>query len=314
MSGAGFGNNREMSSPQVGILALGTRAHYYLEFDLLPGTEPRLLVEALASLREPRVATGGLNFVVGFGPELWRHVAPDDCPQGVHRFETISGPDGFMMPAAQHDAWVWIAGASRDGVFDAAMVTVAALADVAELGDDSEGFAYHDSRDLSGFIDGTANVGIDEAAAVVAVANGESGAGSSVVLVQRWIHDLETLHALPVSDQEAVFGRTKEHGVQFEDEVMPADAHIARVEIHDGQGEELPIFRRSTPIGGVRDHGLEFVAFTRDQSIIDLMLERMVGVGDGVRDRLTRFSMPVTGAFYVAPSVEALRRFAIDEG
>lgn len=303
-----------MPSPQVGILALGTKAHYYLEFDLRPGNEPRQLVEALASLRGPRVATGGLNFVVGFGPELWRHVASADCPTSVHRFETITGPDGFTMPAAQHDAWVWIAGASRDVVFDSAMATVTALSDVAELGDDSEGFAYHDSRDLSGFIDGTANVGIDEAATVVAVANGEPGAGSSVVLVQRWIHDLERLHALPVADQEAVFGRTKDHGDEFDDDDMPRDAHIARVEIHGADGEELPIFRRSTPIGGVRDHGLEFVAFTRDQSIIDTMLDRMVGIGDGVRDHLTRFSMPVTGAFYVAPSVEALRRFAIDEG
>lgn len=303
-----------MPSPQVGILALGTKAHYYLEFDLRSGCEPRQLVEALASLREPRAATGGLNLVVGFGPDLWRHVAPADCPPSVHPFETITGPDGFTMPAAQHDAWVWIAGASRDVVFDAAMATVAALVDVAELGDDSEGFAYHDSRDLSGFIDGMANVGIDEAAAVVAVADGDPGAGASVVLVQRWIHDLESLHALPVAAQEAVFGRSKELGVEFDDDAMPVDAHIARVEIHGDDGEELPIFRRSTPVGGVRDHGLEFVAFTREQSIIDTMLERMVGVGDGVRDKLTRFSIPVTGAFYVAPSVESLRRFAADEG
>jgi putative iron-dependent peroxidase len=36
----------------------------------------------------------------------------------------------------------------------------------------------------------------------------------------------------------------------------------------------------------------------------------MAGVGDGVRDALTRYPQPVTGAYYTVPSVEALARFA----
>ena len=40
------------------------------------------------------------------------------------------------------------------------------------------------------------------------------------------------------------------------------------------------------------------------------MLERMVGAGDGVRDALTRYSQPLTGAYYFVPALSALARFA----
>ncbi len=44
------------------------------------------------------------------------------------------------------------------------------------------------------------------------------------------------------------------------------------------------------------------------------MLQRMAGVGDGIRDALTRHTRPLTGAYYVAPSLPALHRFVPDEG
>jgi putative iron-dependent peroxidase len=40
------------------------------------------------------------------------------------------------------------------------------------------------------------------------------------------------------------------------------------------------------------------------------MLRRMAGLGDGIRDALTRYTRPVTGAYYTVPSVDALSRFA----
>ena len=39
------------------------------------------------------------------------------------------------------------------------------------------------------------------------------------------------------------------------------------------------------------------------------MLARMFGL-DGVRDRLTDFSTPASGAYYFAPSINALRALA----
>jgi putative iron-dependent peroxidase len=88
---------------------------------------------------------------------------------------------------------------------------------------------------------------------------------------------------------------------------MPANAHIARVQVTEGE-EELEIYRRSVPYGTVDKHGLYFVAFSAERTRYDRMLERMFGLGqDGVHDRLTDFSRPVSGAFYFAPSLTTLR-------
>jgi porphyrinogen peroxidase len=38
------------------------------------------------------------------------------------------------------------------------------------------------------------------------------------------------------------------------------------------------------------------------------MLESMAGLKDGVRDALTRYTQPVTGAYYFVPSTQSLRR------
>jgi putative iron-dependent peroxidase len=53
-----------------------------------------------------------------------------------------------------------------------------------------------------------------------------------------------------------------------------------------------------------------FVGFCREQRPLTEMLESMAGLHDGPRDALTRFTRPLTGAYYFAPSTESLRRFS----
>src|ERR671923_2640882 len=101
-----------MNAPQSGIFALGTASHAYLEFDALDQGKASGLVRAVAGLREPRTTMGGVNLVAGFRPELWRAVAPDDAPaiEGFNR--ELTGPDGYTMPATQHDAVLWLSGSA----------------------------------------------------------------------------------------------------------------------------------------------------------------------------------------------------------
>ena len=102
-----------ISNPQSGIFALGTASHTYLEFDLRAGAVGGELVRAVASLRAPRTTMGGVNLVVGFRPELWRAVAPELSAAEVTGFDDdIRGVDGFVMPATQHDAVVWLSGSA----------------------------------------------------------------------------------------------------------------------------------------------------------------------------------------------------------
>ena len=58
--------------------------------------------------------------------------------------------------------------------------------------------------------------------------------------------------------------------------------------------------------GTVTDHGTMFVGFASEQRPLQAMLESMAGIGDGTRDAITRFTHPVTGAYYFVPSIESL--------
>jgi len=135
------------------------------------------------------------------------------------------------------------------------------------------------------------------------------GAGSSIALIQQWRHDSDAFEALGVAGQEGVIGRTKADSIELDEERMPPTAHVARTVVEE-DGVELEIFRRNTAYGTVTDHGTMFVAFCREQRPFELMLRRMAGIGDGVRDALTRYTTPLSGAYYVVPAVETLARFA----
>ena len=291
--------------PQFGIFAQGTHAHHFLEFALRAGVGPQRAIASFRRLRAPEVSAGGVNLVIAFGADAWQTVAPSHTPQSLANFREVAGPTGRRAPAVQHDAWLWISGSTPDVTWDHARAAAGAVSDVAELVAEQQGFTYRDSRDLTGFVDGTANPPIRQAADVALIPPGEPGEGGSHVLVMRWVHDLGAFNRLPVEEQERVIGRTKVDSVELTDAAKPPTAHIARVTIDDG-GEELKIFRRSVPYGTVTEQGLYFVAFSADRSRYDRMLARMFGTADGVHDRLVDFSHPVSGAYYFAPSMNAL--------
>ena len=187
------------------------------------------------------------------------------------------------------------------------MAWTRALADVAQLKHEEHGFLFRDSRDLTGFIDGTSNPKDEERHEVALIPSGVH-AGGSFVLTQRWFHDLSAFHAQEIEDQERVIGRTKKSSVELEVERMPPDSHVSRTEI-ERDGIEVEIYRRSTPTGGMTDAGLYFLAFSAELQRFTWILESMFGnAKDGLRDHLLTFTKPLSGSFYFAPNVQALHR------
>ncbi len=257
--------------------------------------------DALGELRQPSVTAGGANIVVGFGPDLWRRQSAALVPNPLPDFPTIDG-----VPVDQHDLWIWVHGTGDDLIFDIGRAVAALVAPVGDLVSEVGAWVYRDSRDLTGFVDGTENPAVEEAFEVAVVPDHAPGGGGSFAIVQRWVHDLAAFHALAEAEQEGVIGRTKPDSTELADDVKPATAHIARVVIEE-DGEELEIYRRSVPYGSVAEHGLMFFAFSADPTRFEKMLRRMFGAADdGLRDRLTEFTRPVTGAYYFVPSLEAL--------
>ena len=291
-----------MNTPQTGIFALGTSSHAYLEFDLRPGSDPRALVSALADVREPRTTIGGVNLVSGFRPELWRGLPEANLPDDLAGFNRdLVGADGYLMPATQHDAVLWLSGSAYDVVFDESRQAINALRGVASIADETSSWPYRRDRDLTGFIDGTKNPSLLEAAGVALIGDDKPGAGGTILLLQQWAHDVTAWESLEDAAQETVIGRTKPDSIELDP--LPEGSHVARTD-QDVFGK---IFRRNMPYGTVTQHGTMFVGFCAEQRPLQTMLESMSGRGGGARDALTRYTRPVTGAYYFVPCLEAIR-------
>jgi porphyrinogen peroxidase len=288
-----------MATPQGGIFALGTASHAYLEFELADGREGRDLVATVSSLREPRTTMGGVNLVAGFRPGLWRETAPDEAPAVG---EDVVGLDGFLMPATQHDAVLWLSGSAYDVIFDVARDAISELNEFAAVVEETSSWPYRHDRDLTGFIDGTENPTLIDAPGVALVPEGSPGAGGTILLLQKWAHDAPAWEALSEVEQEHVMGRNKVDSVELEDK--PDDSHVARTD----QDDFGKIFRRNMPYGTVTEHGTMFVGFSAEQQRLTAMLESMAGLRSGERDTLTLYTRPLTGAYYFVPSTESLRR------
>lgn len=294
-------------TPQPGIFSLGAESHLYLEFDIRTGDQAGGRVSHPGRLLGPDRALVATSAVVGVRPELWASVAGERGPSEDRSFEQV-GEGEAAMPATQHDAWVWLAAARRELVYDAGRAVLRVRAPVAVLATEVAGRSDHAHLDLTGFVDGTENPSALEAPSV-AVGSSGPGAGSGVLRVQQWRHD-DSVVGLPVVDQERVIGRTRVDDEELSEEAMPPGAHVARMAIEEvvegGGAPKLAIYRRNTARGGRRSHGTMCVGAAATPHPLQRMLERMAGVSDGVRDPLSRYATPLTGAYYVVPARDAL--------
>ena len=287
-----------MATPQSGIFAEGTRFHHFLEYSTSNSCSSSDIAKALA-------AKGAANAVVAFGSNTWRRLS-GSTPKPLKDFTAIEGVDGLSSPSTQQDLLIWFHAAEHDDVLDAALGAQRTLGGVAELTLDLPGFVYRDSRDLTGFVDGSANPKEDARLTAALIPDGETGAGGAYVMSQKWVHDLAKFEALPVADQERVIGRTKPDSIELEGDAMPPDSHVSRTDVKL-DGTALKIYRRSAPFGGAGEKGLYFIAFSCDPTRFDIMLQRMFGTwDDDQHDQLIHYSTPTSGSYWFAPSEEDL--------
>lgn len=224
-------------------------------------------------------------------------------PSDLSAFRELGEGDAFA-PATDCDILLHAHSTRHDLNFYLLRKFLSPIASEVDVVDETYGYRYLDSRDMTGFIDGTENPEGEAARRDVAIiADGEC-AGGSVVMMQRYVHKLAAWEPLTIKQQEKVIGRTKPDSIELDD--VPATSHVGRVDIkEDGKG--LKMVRHSLPYGSVSgDHGLLFLAYCHTQHVHKTMLESMFGERDGKTDMLLRFTTPVTGAYFYAPSMEAL--------
>jgi putative iron-dependent peroxidase len=180
-------------------------------------------------------------------------------------------------------------------------MAIAALRPVAAVADETSSWPYRHDLDLTGFIDGTENPTLIDAPELVLISDHAPGAGGTILLLQKWLHDAVAWESLPLPEQERVIGRRKADSVELGDK--PSYSHVASTD----QDQFGKIFRRNMPFGTVTEHGTMFVGFSADQGRSRRCWRAWPGSPTGRRDALTRYTRPLTGAYYFVPSTTALR-------
>ena len=210
---------------------------------------------------------GGVNLVAGFRPELWREIAPGDLPSALEGFNAdVVGSDGFVMPATQHDAVLWLSGSAYDVIFEVSRAAIAELGGIASVAEETSSWPYRHDRDLTGFIDGTENPTLVDAPELAVIAENEDGAGGTILLLQKWAHDASAWEALSDAEQELVIGRRKVDSVvprRSPWSVRKSPAKRSSVTVVDDGLRSVAV---AQPVFGsvVRDHSISI--FERDSS------------------------------------------------
>ncbi|MFQ5665378.1 MAG: Dyp-type peroxidase [Candidatus Binatia bacterium] len=246
-----------------------------------------------------------------FGAAFWNFLSPAERPAALRPFTAVHTA-GRAAPSTGGDLLLHIISKRMDLNMEFGLRAMAQFGQAVEVTDAVHGFRYLDSRDLTGFIDGTENPrGSAERAAVALIGQEDpTFAGGSYVFTQRYVHDLNKWATRAVQEQEQIIGRRKADSEELTGDRTRPTAHISRVGIEEN-GKDLQIVRHSFPYGTPAGAGLFFIAYTRDLAIPEKMLARMMGrSGDGLHDHLMDYTQAVSGATFFAPSLDMLGSLA----
>lgn len=301
--------------PQAGIIPAPNPSALFLVLRTPePGKNGKAVAKVAAGIPTLTEKVGATDLraklvgTVSFGSDFWEVISPGKRPVGLRPFTAIQA-EGRSAPSTGGDVLLHLLSKRQDLNFELAMRIRHQLGDAVEVMDEVHGFQYLDSRDLTGFIDGTENPKGAKDRAEVALIGAEdvAFAGGSYVFTQRYVHNLQKWATVPTKEQEKVIGRRKSDSKELSDRAKPSTAHISRTVIEEN-GEELEIVRHSFPYGTVSEKGLFFIAYCKTLDIPEKMLRRMMGTsGDGHYDRLMDYSQAVSGAHFFAPSLEVLK-------
>lgn len=304
----------EPPEPQA-VLSPLTGAAVFLVLTVHPGGEDtvRALLPDLAGLRRSvgfRAPEGGLTCVTGIGSDAWDRLFAGPRPAGLHPFREVAGAR-HRAPATPGDLLLHVRAERTDLCFELAARLTERLAGAAAVVDSVQGFQYFDDRDLLGFVDGTENPEGRAAETAALVGDEDPGfAGGSYVVVQKYLHDLDKWNALSTEEQEGAVGRTKLGDIELDDDVKPADSHVALTVLTGPDGGERKIVRFNMPFGSFErggEYGTYFIGYARTPEVTEEMLRNMfVGRPPGTTDRLLDFSTAVTGSLFFVPTADFL--------
>ncbi|WP_455211856.1 Dyp-type peroxidase [Kaarinaea lacus] len=279
-----------MNNFQPGILAPVPKHARYLVFSLEPDANIRSALKTLSDVVD------GDKTVIGVGQSLVSAIGSEIA--GLRTFPAQVGA-GFEVPSTPAALWCWLRGDDRGELLHRSRSIEQTLMSDFILDDVLDAFMHRDSRDLTGYEDGTENPkGNDAIEAAFVRGQGPGMDDSSFVAVQQWLHDLDIFEAMNSEQQDNTIGRRKSDNKELGD--APESAHVKRT-AQESFSPEAFILRRSMPWTEDTEAGLNFVAFGKSYDAFEAQLNRMMGKEDGISDAMFTFTRPVTGYYFWCP-------------
>lgn len=282
-----------MSAVQAGILSAVPPLGRYLEFSLIHGADPGIVLKTFADEIDTE------QTVVGLGLSLVQQLKAKIAglrtfPAQVHK--------SIEVPSTPMALWCWLKGDDRGEILHRSRRITHTLGPAFKLENTIDSFMYGESQDLTGYIDGTENP-VEAAAVEAAIVSGQGAGldGSSFVAVQKWIHELDTFDAFSPETRDNTIGRRLSNNEEIDE--APQSAHVKRTAQESFEPEAF-IVRRSMPWADDKQQGLVFVAFGHSFDAFEALLNRMTGNEDGIEDALFTFTHPVSGSYYWCPPVK----------
>ena len=281
-----------MNNTQIGILSTVPKLARYIVFNLKPGVDARGSLTTIAQLYDAD------RNVIGLGQPLLKHL--NKVIPGMRDMTPQSG-SGFAIPSTPAALWLWLKRDDRGELLHQSRQIEQQLSKYFEVDHILDAFQYQDSRDLTGYIDGTENPEGEDAINAAIVQNQQAGLdGSSFVAVQRWVHNLDYFQNMSQISQDHTIGRRLSDNEEIEE--APDSAHVKRTAQEDFEPEAF-ILRRSMPWAEGQKSGLQFVAFGHSFDAFEAILNRMIGNDDDIVDALFNFTHPDTGYYFWCPPI-----------
>ena len=250
-----------------------------------------------------------LHAAIGFSKSVWSKLDSQQ-PKELAFFPHLKGPETEITPT-DVDMVLHIRAMRHDAAFELTRRLFALVKDCVTLVEEVPCFMYKDSRDLTGFVDGTENPQGEQRKTVALVGQeDEKFANGSYLNLMRFSHNLDKWQQQDLKTQEDTYGRTKQDNEEYPSADKSVHAHTKRTSLKDAQGKSIEILRQSMPYGNLTDQGLVFASYSKSPTNFNLMLESMIlGDEQGNTDHLMKYTEAKTAQAYFVPANEWFLQF-----
>jgi len=294
---------------QQGIVAPASAHALFitLNVDEIDHLERQHLLNVIASLpgqlTEQQTAhpDAQLFLNVGLSSDFWDRLSFPTRPKGLKPFQEITN-ENVTMPASDAHFLLHIRSNRHDVNYHLSQLLLAQLTPFLKLDEMVHGFCYLDSRDLTGFVDGTENPQGDDREQVALVCDDSEFNRGSYIHLQKYVHDIPRWQQLSLNEQEASYGRSKIENIEFPSTQKSSCAHTKRAAVKDNKSNNVEILRQSLPWGDQHGQGLMFASFSAGADNFNLMLKSMCELDENNHcDAILKVSKAVSGHAFFAP-------------